>query len=504
MSAPSSNENVYERIGVRPIINCCSVRTVHGGSLMLPQVKRAMESASRQFVHLEDLMPAVGRHIAEVMGAPAALVTCGSAAALTMGTAACVAGNDPEKIYRLPDTRGMRNKVIAPSNQRFGYDLAVRMVGVTIVEVDSMEAYLRELDDTTAMVLLLGKMDAKGPLHLKDMIGPARERGVPIMVDAASEHPRKPDPYLSQGADLVIYSGGKYLRGPQPSGLLLGDPGLVESAWRNSSPHNAIGRPMKVGKEEMMGLVAAVDYWFTERDEAAEDARWRRDVETIVAEVNKVPGVKARLREPAGVDRVPVAHVAWDGVAVPITALALRAKLLEGDPRVMLDDLEATEYSLKVDPFGLEPGQARIVAEAMRAVLATAVAGRDRPAQPAADGARMVAGLWDVEVLFAHGVARHTLDLTQQGGTLSGTHATQFHAIGLTGRVDGDAVDVTSVGRYEGTSLSYRFSGRVVGTDAMEGTLQLGTQSPITPGPVLAQEYGQAAWRAVRQGAAAD
>src|SRR5579862_5799232 len=216
MPTPAATANPYRALGVRPFINCCSVRTMHGGSLMLPKVKAAIDAASRQFVNLDELMEAAGRRIAELTGAEWGIVTCGS-------TAACVAGNDPARMLRLPFTDGMVNRVIIPSKQRFAYDQAVRMIGCKIVEIDTREDLDRALQEPVALIVLLGKSEHLSGVRLEEIASVARPRGIPIMVDAASEHIERPSPWLTRGADLVIYSGGKFLRGPQTSGLLLGN-----------------------------------------------------------------------------------------------------------------------------------------------------------------------------------------------------------------------------------------------------------------------------------------
>src|SRR4029079_1299671 len=252
----------YLALGVRPFINCCSVRTMHGGSLMLPQVRAAVDAASRQFVNLDELMEAAGRGIAELTGAEWGIVTCGSAAAVALGTAACVAGNDPVKMVRLPFTDGMVNRVIIPRKQRFAYDQAVRMIGCHIVEIDTQAELDMALEEPVALVVLLGKQEHLSAVRLEEIAAVCQPRGIPIMVDAASEHIERPSPWLVRGADLVIYSGGKFLRGPQTSGLLLGNKRLVQAAWRNGSPHQALGRALKVSKEDIVGVIAAPDCCF--------------------------------------------------------------------------------------------------------------------------------------------------------------------------------------------------------------------------------------------------
>ena len=277
MHSPAAPANPYRALGVRPFINCCSVRTMHGGSLMLPQVWAAMAEAARHFVNLDELMEAAGARLAELTGAEWGIVTCGSAAAVALGTAACVAGNDPVRMLRLPFTEGMANRVIIPKNQRFAYDIAIRMVGTHLVEVETRADLDRALDaGSVAMVAILGKAEHESVLRLEEIVAAVRPRGIPVLVDAASEHLERPSPWLKRGADLAVYSGGKFLRGPQTSGLLLGDKRLCQAAWRNASPHQALGRPMKVSKEDIIGVLTAVEYWFGERDEAVEETG-RRD-----------------------------------------------------------------------------------------------------------------------------------------------------------------------------------------------------------------------------------
>src|SRR5690349_17008904 len=323
--------NPYLALGVRPFINCCSVRTMHGGSLMLPEVRAAMDAASRQFVNLDELMEAAGRRIAELTGAEWGIVTCGSAAAVALGTAACVAGNDPAKMLRLPFTDGMVNRVIIPRKQRFAYDQAVRMIGCHIVEIDTREELDKALEEPVALVVLLGKQEHLSAVRLEEIASVTKPRGIPIMVDAASEHIESPSPWLKRGADLVIYSGGKFLRGPQTSGLLLGSKRLCQAAWRNGSPHQALGRPMKVSKEDIVGVIAALEHWFGARDPAVERRKWDADLAAIAERLTQLDGVTSRFEEPRGVDRVPRLRVSWDAARFSLDGLGLRQAVLDGE-----------------------------------------------------------------------------------------------------------------------------------------------------------------------------
>src|SRR4051812_26780154 len=370
------NANPYLSLGVRPFINCCGTRTLHGGTLLSAEARRAMAAAAEQFVDLDELMEAAGKRIAELTGAEWGIVTCGSAAAVALGTAACVAGNDPVKMVRLPFTEGMVNRAIIPTKQRFAYDQAVRMIGCSIVEIDTREELDRALDEPVALVVLLGKQEHLSSVRLEEIASVCKPRGIPILVDAASEHIERPSPWLRRGADLVVYSGGKFLRGPQTSGLLLGDKGLCQAAWRNGSPHQALGRPMKVSKEDIVGVVAALEYWFGERDENAERRKWDADLAMIAERFGQIEGVRGEVLEPSGVDKVPRLKIVWDRVRFPIDGNGLRVAVLDGEPRVMLDDNSATDDSLAIDPFQLQPGEAAQVGDAIVNALRASLTNR--------------------------------------------------------------------------------------------------------------------------------
>ncbi|MDP6042474.1 MAG: aminotransferase class V-fold PLP-dependent enzyme, partial [Candidatus Latescibacteria bacterium] len=252
------DDDPYAKIGVRSFINCCGTRTIHGGTLMLPEVREAMVAASQHFVNMDELMAGVGKRLAELTGAEWGMVAPGAAASLCHATAACVTGGDPELMFRLPDTTRMKNRVVMPGESRFTYDHAIRSVGVTVVEVNSLGELEHALDEKVAMVALLGTWEADADMQVEEIVEIAGAKDIPVLVDAASEHLRVPEPYTARGANLVAYSGGKYLRGPQPTGVLLGDRDLVEAAWVHAAPHHTLGRALKIGKEEVMGVMAAL------------------------------------------------------------------------------------------------------------------------------------------------------------------------------------------------------------------------------------------------------
>jgi L-seryl-tRNA(Ser) seleniumtransferase len=496
-SVPMRNTNPYLALGVRPFINCASVRTAHSGSLMLPEVREAVAQASRHFVSLDELMEGANRRIAELTGAEAGIVTCGSAAALTLATTACVAGNDPVKMLRLPFTDGWVNRVIMVKHHRFAYDQAIRMVGTHIVEIETIEDLDAALQEPVAMFAVLGNQEADSKVRLEDMAARAKPRGIPILVDAASEHPEKPNPYLARGADMVIYSGGKFLRGPQTSGLLIGKKSLIDAAWRNASPHQAFARGMKVSKEDVIGVLAALEVWFEHRDPAAELARWNADLATIARRID-IAGVTTEVIAPRGVVRVPRLRVMWDAAERGMDGEALRLRLLDGEPRIMLDDMSAKPNSVDIDPFGLQPGEADQVGRAIAAALAAPA--QVAPADSAA-AALDVSGVWELGVSFLHGKRTHRLELRQQGGAITGNQSSPQFEGPVTGSLDRAGIHLDFRTRYEGTVINYRLDGSVA-DGKMQGHVTLGSLTDHHQGPINLAQFGTGRFQGQRVGSA--
>jgi L-seryl-tRNA(Ser) seleniumtransferase len=500
-AANPAAQDPYLKLGVRPFIHCAGVRTIHGGSLMLPEVSRAMELAARRFVNIDELMAAASKRIAELTGAEAGIITSGCAAALCHATAAALTGADPERMLRLPDTSGLQAKVVMPSTGRFTYDHAIRMTGARIVEVDSVERLVEELDDGAALVALLAAADEKGAVTLEQIAPIARKRGVPVLVDAAAEIPRVPNPFLSRGASMVAYSGGKYLRGPQCAGLLLGEARWIGAAWMHSAPHHGFGRPMKVGKEEIIGMLTALEVWAAQRRLESEAAMWNADLNEIAGRVGRLPSVSTRRLSPANsTDIIPKLEISWSYAELPILAAEVRLALLEGTPRIMLDDRGSSETSLQILPFSLQPGEATVVGDAIHNALfgskqvkrAEAGAGNAAPID--------ISGRWTLDITFVVGSARHRLDIELHGERMAGMHRTLHLANPIKGSARGDQVDFSSLHKFEGTNLAYRFVGRVsAGGDAMSGTVELGSTGQAAPGPLNMKEYGNATWQAKRQ-----
>ena len=486
-AGPETSGQIYRAIGVRPIVNCRGTFTIITGSQTLPVVKRAMDEASRSYVQMDELMEGVGRRLAEITGAEWGIVTAGCCAALTHCTAATIAGSNPERMQRLPDLTGLKNEVIIPEYSRNVYDHAIRMVGTKIIEVRDRPELEAALNDRTAMCYILAGPGDEGPLGTQVVSEVARRHQVPVLVDAAAEILTIPNVHLQRGATAVAYSGGKCIRGPQAAGLLLGEKNLLQAAWANSAPHHAFGRSLKVGKEEIMGMLAAVEAW-PKRDHKAEWSTWEAWTDQIATSAKRVDGVTTSVSQPQGLsNRSPVLRISWDGARVGITGQELAKTLLDTEPRIVLGGATGTRpdrmaSSISITPYMMIPGDEQVAAERIYAVLSKPPK-FSAPEVPQGTPAS-VAGQWEVRIEFPRGSAGHTLILEQDGGRVVGTHRGEFVQGDLNGSVAQNEVHFRSSHKIEGTRLSYDFTGTVDG-DKMAGGVNMG-------------EYGDAQWSAQR------
>ncbi|MGO4879847.1 MAG: PLP-dependent transferase [Bryobacteraceae bacterium] len=477
--------NLYESIGVTPMVNCRGTYTIITGSQTLPEVKRAMEAASHAYVQMDELMEAVGRRLAELTQAEWGIVTAGCAAALTHATSACICGGDPEKMQRVPNLTGLKNEVVVPRYSRNEYDHAVRMLGVKMIEVETAAEFSAALGPRTAMVMILSCPAAeKGELSIENACAIARPKGVPVIVDAAAETLNVPNIHLRHGANMVAYSGGKCLRGPQAAGLLLGQKDLVRAAWINSAPHHAFGRSLKVGKEEIMGMLAAVEMW-VKRDHDAEWKQWQSWLDHIAAQATEVAGVTTEILQPEDLsNHAPRLRLHWDTARLGITGTEVEDILLHGQPRIAVNESSGTRRdgqpsSLTIMPYMMMPGDDQIAATAIRKVLSNP----PHIAVPEIEAPGVnVAGEWVADLAFVSGGSRHHFTIEQNGAQLSGTHRGDILSGSLTGAVEGRRVTIRSHQRIEGATLHYEFSGDVSG-GRIEGIVRLG-------------EYGQGHWTA--------
>src|ERR1700690_1535847 len=299
---PFSSGSIYEELGVRPFINAAGAYSIFGGALMREEVLEGMQEVSRRSVSIVELQEAVGRKIAGMLGCEAALVTAGCASSLLLATAACLAGSDLEKVRRLPEIIGIKNEVIMQRAHRFEKDHAFRNAGAKIVEIETVEELKAAVSERTAMLFFLNSADTKGKIRREEFARLANGLKIPVLIDAAADLPPVENLRIltRMGFDLVGFSGGKSLRGPQCSGLLLGRKDLIEAAFMNDSPRSdGVGRVSKVGKEEIVGLYRALQI-FLAADHAAEWKEWERRVAGISGERAGVPGGRAFLVVPAG------------------------------------------------------------------------------------------------------------------------------------------------------------------------------------------------------------
>jgi uncharacterized pyridoxal phosphate-dependent enzyme len=369
-TAPTTD--VYADLGMRRVINAAATLTRLGGSIMPPQVLEAMMQASRSFVELPELQRRCGERLAKMTRNEAAYVCSGAAAGLTLTTAACITGTDPAKIARLPgDLAGLKDEVVVHRSQRNGYDFAIRQTGVRMVEigpsVEELEAAIGER--TAAVVYFAGRL-AEGSLPLKTVVEVAHRRGVPVIVDGAAQVPPISSLWqytVEDGADLAVFSGGKGLRGPQSSGLIVGRADLIEAVRMHGPPNQAIGRPMKVGKEEMVGLVAAVD-WYLSLDEPSLVKRYERQVARVVEALAGIAGVTATREFPSEAGQpMPRALVRFDASRLGFDRDEVVRRLREGDPYVEVSS--GGDDGIYVNPQTLDDGEETIVIERLVGAL---------------------------------------------------------------------------------------------------------------------------------------
>jgi L-seryl-tRNA(Ser) seleniumtransferase len=368
VSAADSKRDVYRELGLRPLINAAGTYTMLGGSLMPAEVVEAIESASRQFVNIVELHEAVGKRIAQRIGCEGALVTAGAASALTLATAACVAGKDPDKIRRIPDTSGMKNEVIIQKAHRYGYDHAVRNVGIRFVEVQTREELEKAANMRTAMMLFFNDADPQGEIKVEEFARLGKKLGVPTLNDAAADVPPVDNliRYLKMGYDLVTISGGKGLRGPQGAGLLLGRKNLIEAAALNNNPHtDSVGRTNKVDKEDIVGMWAAVER-FMKLDHEAVWREWEKRVQTIADALAPLKHVQTERFVPPIANHVPHLRVHWD--ISRLTPTTVVKQLRDGEPRIEIRAV--IKDGIEVSVWMLETGQEQIVGKRLREVLA--------------------------------------------------------------------------------------------------------------------------------------
>jgi uncharacterized pyridoxal phosphate-dependent enzyme len=379
LGAPTRNPlDVYKRLGLRPIINAAGTYTHLGGSLMLPEVIAAMNDAAQGYVPIRDLTKVTGERIAQLTGNEAALVTTGAAGAIFIGTCACIAGDDPDKAKRLPFTDGMKNEVVTQKLHLTGWTRQCEAAGARMIEVEYKEQMERAINGRTGMIYFLvadkhfgtyrDQSDAPGgKVSLAECVAIAKAARIPILVDAAAElpPPENLSAYTKQGVDLAAFSGGKGLRGPQNAGLLLGRKDLIDIAAKFQSPYSGIGRDLKIAKETMIGMVAAVERYI-KVDHAAEWKEWARQIDAMRGVLDKVPGVETGYVPKEITNHVPRLWVKWDEKAFNFSREDCFKALQDGEPSIVP---LRTPMGVTIVPWMMVPGEDKIVAQRLREVL---------------------------------------------------------------------------------------------------------------------------------------
>jgi L-seryl-tRNA(Ser) seleniumtransferase len=362
--------DVIQELGVRSFINAAGTFTALTGSLMPPEVMAAMQVASRKYVRLEDLHNAAGKRIAELLYCEAALVTAGCASALSLATAACVAGSDTARIRRLPDTTGMKNEVLVQRTHRVGYDHAIRNAGVRMIEVETREEMEKAISERTAMMFFLNASNPRGKIQYEEFVALGKKHNIPTLNDAAADVPPVENlwKYTKMGFDLVAFSGGKGLRGPQSSGLLLGRKDLIEAAKLNNSPNaDSLCRTNKVNKEEVVGMLVALEL-FLKRDHAAVWADWQNRCQRIAQALKEFDDVRTEVNVPQIANAVPHLRVTWDYQRRKLSSADMARQLREGKPSIEVNP--GSGRQLVIGVWMMEPGDDATVAERIRAILA--------------------------------------------------------------------------------------------------------------------------------------
>nr|WKN40222.1 aminotransferase class V-fold PLP-dependent enzyme [Tunicatimonas sp. TK19036] len=370
-------QSLFQELGIRPVINARGTMTFLSGSLMEPEVVAAINETAQDFANMHEVEDKVGERIAELLKCEAAMVTSGAACALTIGTAAAITGTDMEKIRQIPNLPGPQPEVVIQKSHRYVFDQAVRSAGVKLIEVEGPEEMDKAINERTVMSLFFNAAvswyGVPDSITHEEFVAISKKHSIPSFIDAAADVPPVENLFAYQkiGFDLITFSGGKMIRGPQSAGLLYGRKDLIEAAKLNFSPHESpIGRSMKVNKEEIFGMYVALKHYI-EKDHEKEWQEWLDRVDQIAKKVETVPGVKGETHIPEGRANVfPGLHVSWDQSKIKITPREVVEALSEGEPRI---ETSGNDERLNITVVTLRPEQVPIVARRIKEVLETAV-----------------------------------------------------------------------------------------------------------------------------------
>src|SRR5437764_10388509 len=360
--------NPYQELGVTTVINGEGTMTTLGGSLIKPEVEAVMAQAARHFVSIPELEAAAGKRIAQMLKLPqgcSAQVTSGAAGAIQSGLAGVLTGDNESLIKQLPDLTGMKSEVIIQKTHRNPFDHQLRATGVKLIEIETREQLHRAVNDRTAMMHFTNFANAAGQIKVDEWSKLAKQHNVPCMNDAAADTPPVSHlwDYANMGYDLITFSGGKALRGPQCAGMLIGREDLVHYAFLNNSPYeDTLGRGQKVGKEEIIGMIKALELYLNE-DHDALASEWQQRLNTVSTQITQIPGVSTAFFTPDLANHVPHMQITWD-TKISLTAQQASQILRAGTPSIAIGGGEGRP-GLAMSSFTLQPGEEQLIAEQM-------------------------------------------------------------------------------------------------------------------------------------------
>jgi uncharacterized pyridoxal phosphate-dependent enzyme len=364
ISGFGASGNVYEELGVTTVINGQGTMTVLGGSLMRHEVEAVMALAGQHFCSIPDLEAAAGKRIAEMLKLPdgyTALVTSGAAAAMQSGLAGILTGDNPKFIEQLPDLTGMKSEVIIQKSHRNPFDHQLRATGIKLVVIETADELRKAVNPQSAMMHFSNFANSAGQIKVDEWVKLGKELNIPTFIDAAADTPPVSHlwDYANMGYDLCAFSGGKAMRGPQCAGLLIGRKDLVANALLNNSPHeDTLGRSQKVGKEEIVGMVKALESYLKEDHEAL-NKEWQRRLEVVSSQITRIPGVTTSFSVPDIANHVPHMDIKWDPSRISLDPKDASKRLRTGKPSIVV---ESDPNGLGMNSFMLQPGEEKIVA----------------------------------------------------------------------------------------------------------------------------------------------
>jgi len=473
-------ENIFRSLGVEPLINCRGTFTIIGGSIERPEVREAMEAAAHNFVQYDELADAVHAKIAEITKADWALVSAGCAAAMKHVTAACVTGGNPEKLIAIPNLTGFeKTEVIIPRGSRNVYDHSIRNIGVTIIDVNTPEELVKAVNKKTAMIYIMADDPAKNdePLSLVNIVRLTKEQNIPILVDAAAEVLTIPNIHLERGAHMVAYSGGKAICGPQCAGFVIGQKDILMSAWQSSSPHHGPCRDNKVGREEMLGMLAAVKAWTT-RDHKKEWQTWLSWLDLISKKATSIAGISTKVIEPTEYsNRSPILRITWDPAKFNITGEEVAEEFGRKKPRIAVGGFSKdNQTGITITTGQMQAGEAAVVAERVYSFMSQTRTAKNNDMQAPTVN---VTGNWKFDIQFFSSKSVHHINLSQDGNWLQGSHKGEFSTRDCGGTIDGNQIKLRSQEIQIADRITFIFSGTVEG-NTMSGNIHMGEYRTAT------------------------